>query len=123
MFKIGSEAYEQEKVVKYLELHNYKFTCVPSDTYTKSWKQKKKNTLMWVRQWMSDLIILLKNKPAILFLEMKKARWKQWWLNWSVVSEFQLSWQEEINKVPSAQYTIAHWYEEAILEIESLEII
>ena len=120
-FKLWTEAYEQQEVVRWLERNNYKFTAVPNDTFTKSWATKNKNKALGVRPWMSDLIVLLKNKPAILFLEMKKARWPNWWLNGSAISEYQLSWQEEINKIPSCQYIISHWYEEAIAKIKELD--
>lgn len=118
-----SENDEQVKVIKYLEQNKYKFTSVPNSTFTKSIKQKIMNYLTWLRPWMSDIIIMLKTKPAILFLEMKKTKGKQWGMNWSVISDDQLSWQKEINKVWNCQYTIAHWYDEAIKEIESLEVI
>lgn len=116
------EAIEQIKVVDWLEFNNYKFTMIPNDTFTKSWSVKNKNKKLWVRPWMSDLIIILKNIPAILFLEMKKKRWPQWWLNGSVISDDQLWWQEEINKVPSCQYCFAHWFDEAkaiILDLDN----
>ena len=121
MFKLWSEAHEQSQLVRWLELNNYKFTAVPNDTFTESWSVKNKNKALWVRPWMSDLIVLLKNKPAVLFLEMKKAKWPNWGMNGSVVSQFQLGWQEEINKVPSCQYSIAHWFTEAKELIERLE--
>lgn len=120
MFKIWSEAYEQSCVVKWLELHDYKFTAVPNDTYTKSIKQKVKNKLLWVRAWMSDLIIILK-RNNILFMEMKKAKWKRWWANGSKISDAQKDWQEEINKCEWVQYVIAHGSQEAIDLIEYLE--
>ena len=116
-----TEFEEQCNLVNWLELNNYKFTAVPNDTFTKSWKVKWKNKKLWVRPWMSDLIVLLKNKPAVLFLEMKKSRGKKWGMNGSVYWEHQLGWQEEINKVPSCQYIFAHWFEEAKAIIEKLD--
>ena len=120
MFKIGSEAYEQEIVVNWLEINNYKFTAIPNDTYTKSWKQKTKNKKIWVRPWMSDLIIVLKIW-AILFLEMKKKRWPNWWANGTQVSEHQKGWEMAINRVKNCEYIIAYWADEAIDIIKKLD--
>jgi len=38
-----NEDLEQYNLVKWLEINKYKFTAIPNSTYTKSWKQKKKN--------------------------------------------------------------------------------
>jgi len=115
-----NEDLEQYNLVKWLEINKYKFTAIPNSTYTKSWKQKKKNYDLWLRPWMSDLIIILKRKN-ILFLEMKKQKWIRWWLNGSKVSENQIKWQKSINECIWVQYEIAHWYKEAIDIIKKIE--
>ena len=115
-----SEAQEQKNLVQWLELNNYKFTAVPNDTFTKSWAIKNKNKSIWVRPWMSDLIIILK-RGNILFLELKKSPWKKWGMNWSVVSEHQLSWQKAINSCVWVQYEIVQWCEKSIELIKRLD--
>ena len=121
MAKIWSEAHEQIQLIQWLESNNYKFTAVPNDTFTKSWAIKNKNKAMWVRPWMSDLIIILK-RGNVLFLELKKAPWVKWWANGSVTSEYQLEWQKSINKCVWVQYEIVQGFElskELILTLES----
>jgi hypothetical protein len=119
-FKKWSEDYEQQQLVSYLEYKQYTYTSIPNSTFTKSWSVKAKNKALWLRPWMSDLIIILK-RGNVLFLELKKARGKQWGLNWSVISKFQLNWQEKINECKWSQYVICHWYLHWIKTIESLE--
>jgi hypothetical protein len=68
------EAHEQARFVLYLEERGYKFTAIPNSTYTKSWKQKIVNTMMGVRPGLCDMLILLKTKKALLFVEMKLPR-------------------------------------------------
>ena len=84
-------------------------------------KQKVKNKMIWVRPWMSDLLVLLK-RGSILFLEMKRCKGKRWWANWTKVSEHQLKWQESINNITNAQYEVAYWSDEAIELIRTLEL-
>jgi len=120
IFKEWSESYEQAKVVEFLEVNNYKFSSIPNSTFTKSWKQKVANKALWVRPWLSDLLILLK-RGSILFLEMKKQKWVKWGMNGSSISEYQLSWQESINMITNAQYEIAHGASEAIDLIQDLD--
>ena len=115
-----NEDLEQYNLVKRLEFNNYKFTAIPNSTYTKSWNQKRRNTDLWVRPWMSDLIIILKIWN-VLFLELKKQRWVNGWKNWSVVSNYQLEWQEEINKCKWVEYVICYWSIEAINLINKIE--
>ena len=115
-----NEDFEQYNLVQWLELHWYKFTAIPNSTYSKSWKQKRKNYDMWLRPWMSDLIIILKRKN-VLFLEMKKKKWPRWWNNWSVISVNQKKWMEEINECKNVQYIVCFWYKDAITKIQLLE--
>jgi len=120
-FKPWTEAREQYQLVLWLDIFKYTFTMICNDTRTPSYKQKTKNKELWLRPWMSDLIIILK-RGNVLFLELKKARGPRWWLNNSKIGEHQLKWQESINNCPWVQYSFAHWYEEAIELIERLEL-
>jgi len=45
MQNIPLESFEQEKLANYLRAHNYTFFKTPSETYTTSWNQKRKNKL------------------------------------------------------------------------------
>lgn len=115
------EDLEQYNLVRWLEDNNYKFTAIPNSTFTRSWNQKRRNKDLWVRPGMSDLIVILK-RWNVLFLEMKKAPWKRWGANGSVISEFQLEWQEAINSCTGVQYEIAQGYEKAKEIITNLEL-
>ncbi len=115
-----NEDLEQYNLVQWLEINNYKFTSIPNSTRTRSWNQKRRNTDLWVRPWMSDLIIILK-RWNMLFLELKKAPWARWWANGSVISKYQLEWQEAINKCSWVQYEIVQWCERAKWLIINLE--
>lgn len=119
-FKIWSEAWEQQQVCTWLDIRWYKYTAIINDMRTNSIRQKLKATAIWLKPWMSDMIIVLK-RNALLFLEMKKAKWKRWWLNWSKISTFQLERQENINKIDNCQYIIWHGHIEAIKNIINIE--
>ncbi len=120
MFKEWSEAAEQAKLVQWLELNWYKFTMIANDTWTPSFNQKRKNKALWMRPWMSDMIIILK-RQALLFLEMKKTKWKKWWMNGSQISNHQLWWQEAIEQIDNCTYKFGHWFEHSIELIQELE--
>ena len=120
MFREWTESYEQVCLVQWLENNNYKFTSVPNSTYTTSMKQKKMNKLLWLRPWMSDMIIILK-RWNVLFLELKRPLGKRWGLNGSKIADTQLEWQIEINKCVWVQYEFAHWFNDAKNIINKLE--
>lgn len=106
----------------YLRNNKYMFHHSPNETYTKSWNQKRKNKQEWVSKWFPDYTIILKNKN-ILFIELKKTRWPQGWLNGSVISPEQENWCTELNQVPNVQAEICHWAKESIELIERIELI
>jgi len=112
----------QEAIVlaNWLRLNNYTFHHSPNETYTKSWNQKRKNKLEWVSKWFPDYTIILKIK-ALLFIELKKARWPKWGLNGSQISPEQIQWCESLNKCWNIQAEICHWADEAIELINRLE--
>ncbi len=124
MQEIPRENLEQEKLANYLRANNYLFYKSPSETYTTSWKQKRKNKLEGVTKWFPDTTIILKNK-ALLFIELKrqKRKLKNWklWKSPSVVSEEQKEWIKKLNEIPNIQAEICYWADEAIKLIEYLE--
>jgi len=67
--------------------------------------------VMWLKKWIADLFFILPWK-AIFFIEMKKELWKKWWQNWSVVSNEQIYFQEQIHNTWGKSY-ICHWFTEA----------
>jgi len=118
------ETYEQQELSNWLKNNNYIFYKSPSETYTKSWKQKRKNKLEWVTKWFPDTTIILKcNK--LLFIELKRQKpiLKNWTIGKSpsVVSEEQLKWKEELNKIENVQCEICYWCNEAIETIKRID--
>lgn len=126
MEKIPLETQEQQQLANYLRANNYMFYKSPSETYTKSWKQKRKNTLEWVTKWFPDTTIILKNW-SLLFIELKRRRkvLKNWnlWASPSVVSEEQKNWKEKLNEIKNVQCEICYWSDEAIAKIQELDTI
>lgn len=80
---IPTEEVEQANFVQWLEIKGYRFTSIPNSTYTKSWKQKAKNTRMGLRAGFPDMVVIAAGK--FMAIEMKRnngakptARQKEW---------------------------------------------
>lgn len=99
------EAEEQKAVVEYLEKRGMKFTAIPNSTYTKSWKQKRKNKEQGLRPGLPDLLVIAKNK--LLFIEMKRVKG-------SATSNEQVEWVAELNKIENVEAKICYGAIEAI---------
>lgn len=65
-----TEEVEQANFVQWLEMKGYKYTAIPNSTYTKSWKQKQKNTRMGLRAGFPDMVIIANNK--FMCIELKR---------------------------------------------------
>lgn len=105
---IPLEEEEQAKVVIYLdelkaEGKKIKYTSIPNSTFTKSWKQKKKNKEQGLRAGLPDLFLIVNNRP--FFIEMKRKSGK--------VSESQKEWIEAIKKCKELGVYVCYSYEQA----------
>lgn len=69
---IPTEEQEQIEVVKYLTSKGHKHTAIPNSTFTKSWKQKAKNTRMGLHAGLPDLVAIVDN--ILIFIEMKRTK-------------------------------------------------
>lgn len=69
---IPSEDQEQQIFIKWLDRQGYKYTAIPNSTYTKSWKQKNKNTAMGLRAGFPDMVIIADGK--FMCIEMKRTK-------------------------------------------------
>lgn len=67
------ESIEQETLANWLRANNYMFYKSPSETWTSSWNQKRKNKLEGVTKGYPDTTIILKNKK-LLFIELKRQK-------------------------------------------------
>lgn len=91
----------------WLRANNYFFHHSPNETHTKSWSQKRKNTLEGVASGFPDYCIILK-RGSLLFIELKKARGKKGGLNGSKISDAQKSWIENLAKIENVAAFFAH---------------
>ena len=124
MKNIPLESFEQEKLANYLRANNYIFFKAPSETYTTSWNQKRKNKLEWVTKGFPDTTIILK-RWSLLFIELKRIKrtLKNWklWESPSKVSIEQINWQKELSNLENIESLICYWADEAIQKIKELE--
>ena len=109
------ETIEQQALAHYLRANGYVFYKSPSETFTKSWSQKRKNKLEWVTKWYPDITIILK-RWSLLFIELKRKK-----KSLSRVSNEQKFWISELNNINNVQAEVCYWAEEAIRLIEELE--
>jgi len=106
---IPTEDEECLALVDYLELLKSMgkivvFTHTANETYTKSWKQKARNTAQGVRAGVPDYVIVTLKR--VLFLEMKRTK------N-SSTSSFQKGWNKSINATENGRAAICHGFDEA----------
>lgn len=69
---VPTEDVEQMHFVQWLELKHYKYTAIPNSTYTKSWKQKRKNTDMGLRAGFPDMVVIAGG--VFIAVEMKRTK-------------------------------------------------
>lgn len=115
-----SEHIETVKLSNWLRQNDYMYSKIPSETYTKSWNQKRKNKLEWVHKWIPDMMVVLK-RNSLLFIELKKEKWVKWWMNWSKIWEEQKIWIETLSRIDNVDAWICHWAAEAINLINLME--
>lgn len=107
------EEVEQQIFVKWLEENGYIFTAIPNSTYTKSWKQKRKNYSMGLRSGLPDLIVIIPSR-GLVFVEMKRRKG-------GTIKSNQKKWIEELNKLKGVEAVVAKGADEAIKYIEKLK--
>lgn len=95
-----------------------------------AWQSWSKNIIImmakkkseWTSKGYPDLHVLIpyKDWSVNLYIELKKAPWKQWWWNWSSFHIEQAEWLNELNKVPLTWVSLCQWSEQAINLIEDM---
>jgi hypothetical protein len=111
---VPREDEEQAVFVSWLNDREIKHFRVPSETYTKSWSQKRKNKALGVVRGVPDLFVVVSpfqsadGEGYVLALEMKRVKL-------STVSPEQEAWQETLNGLglPNVQAYVAKGAEEA----------
>lgn len=110
-----TELQEQSMVVQYLEILKNQgkilaYCGLPNNLWTKSWSQKRKQTLEGVKKGFPDMVIVTPTK--VLFLEMKR-------IKGGVLSPEQKEWIKILpDKTTSS--SVAKGFDEAKIIIDSL---
>ena len=94
---------------KILRSKGFLFSKIPSEIWTPSYNQIKKQKAEWLNKWVPDYLIIVpkKNwKEELVFIEMKKQ--KGW-----IVSEHQKKWLESLNKC-WVKAVVCKWVIEAV---------
>ncbi len=78
-----------------------------------------------VSKWYPDYIVypMIDWEYITVYIELKKARWVKWWLNWSTISEEQTDWIDFLSQTKWSYATICHWFDEAVEYLDSLQKI
>jgi len=103
--EIPTEYEEALVLVEWLKLKKLFFHHSPSETFTTSWNQKRKNTASGVSKGFPDYIIL--TPKGIIFIELKRTIG-------GVVSKEQKEWIKRINEIKGVEAIVAYGAEEAI---------
>lgn len=109
-----TEFEEQVAFVDYLELLRNQgkiqlYTALPNNTFTKSWKQKRKQTAEGVKPGFPDLAIVTNSN--FVLIEMKKEKGGK-------LSPYQKQWIEALTNVGIKAY-VARGFDEAKACLES----
>lgn len=94
---IPTEYEEACTLADWMEWSGLKYSHIPNETYTKSFKQKMKNKNQGVKKGIPDYICIIPteksktNKAEIVFIELKRKKR-------GVVSKEQKEWIEAINE-------------------------
>lgn len=108
---VPTEDDEQALVVRYMKLKNIPHWRTPNETFTKSWKQRAKNTRLGVSSGVPDLFVVVANR--VIGIEMKRQKG-------SVTSLAQLEWIKRLNGA-GITTRICKGADEAIAFIEEME--
>lgn len=71
---IPTEEQEQAVLVEWLRLNDIPHWRTPNETYTKSWKQKRKNKMLGVSAGVPDLFCIVCNGQKLIAIEMKRQK-------------------------------------------------
>jgi hypothetical protein len=77
---------------------------------------------MWVNKWFPDYYIRIPTLDSYvnLYIEIKKAPWKQWWWNGSLFKTEQAECLNELQKIPFTWVSLSQWSEQAINLVEDM---
>lgn len=109
------EDWHAKLFAQWLHSNGYKFHHSPNEKgtgnhYAMLAQMKKKR--LGMSKGFPDYIIILK-RWSLLFIELKKERWKRWWLNGSTISPEQEEWIQDLHRLNNVGAFFAHGVEEA----------
>lgn len=107
---VPTEEVEQRTVVQYCRLKNLPYFRVPSETFTSSWNQKRKNKELGVVRGVPDLFVI--TNGILIAIEMKR-------IKGSTTSPQQKEWIQRLNDV-GVPAKVCKGADEAIKFIESM---
>lgn len=81
-----------------------------------------KKKALWVSKWFPDYIAYIPYKEWLitLYIELKKAPWKQWGWNWSTFKIEQAEWLNTLQQVPFTWVALCQWSEQAMNLIDMM---
>lgn len=81
-----------------------------------------KKKALWVSKWFPDYIVYIPYKEWLitLYIELKKAPWKQWGWNWSTFKLEQAEWLNTLQQVPLTWVALCKWSEQAMNLIDMM---
>lgn len=73
-------------------------------------------------KWFPDYIVYTDTDSwsLTIYIELKKSRWVNWWLNWSKISEEQIEWLNFLKNIPFSYANICHGSIEAIAFVDEI---
>lgn len=110
------EHYEQIAFCEWLASQNLKFTSIPNSTFSKSIKQKAKNTALGLNSGFPDLVVVIPREMSknashgyLLLVEMKR-------VNGGSLTSNQKEWIDALNTI--GDQVVAHHFRGADAAIE-----
>lgn len=116
MIPCPDETAEEIALAEYCSARGLVHWHVPQETFTTSWKQKKKNKEMGVREGVSDHWIILPTckKTLLVVIELKRK-------HGNTPTDAQIQFLEDLDRVDNVVTVCCYGADEAIDMIEELE--
>ena len=126
MINIPNEDYEIKSFSNYLQSNQYIYFNIMNESSIRlPIKVAAKRKRQWLKKWVSDFLIFLKNKKCILFVEMKRRKRElkngKEWKSPSIVSKEQIEFINQVNKTYN-MWAIVYGSKEAISILNKYDI-
>jgi|TARA_R100001530_G_scaffold10633_1_gene10471 hypothetical protein len=111
-----TEHEESVILANWLDVKGLLYSKIPSETYTTSWNQKRKNKIEGVKKGVPDYFILINSnvgRTVLVCIELKRVKG-------GVVSLEQKEWIKQLNKVADVEAHVCKGADVAIEIIKEL---